>query len=68
MTETTFTVQGMTCGHCVTAVTEEVSALEGVQTVNVDLDSGKVAMTSTHPVDEEILRAAIVEAGYVLVA
>ncbi|MGW4213711.1 heavy-metal-associated domain-containing protein [Lentzea sp. NPDC004789] len=68
MTETTFTVKGMTCGHCVNAVTEEVSALEGVQKVDVDLESGKVAMISDGPVDEQLLREAIAEAGYELVA
>jgi copper chaperone len=68
MTETTFTVKGMTCGHCVNAVTDEVSALEGVQKVEVDLESGRVAMTSDQPVDVELLREAIAEAGYELVA
>ena len=54
----------MTCGHCVNAVTEEVSALPGVTEVDVDLASGGLTVTSDAPVDEAAVRAAVEEAGY----
>jgi copper chaperone len=60
----TYTVVGMTCGHCVNAVTEEVSQLPGVTGVDVDLASGGVTVTSEAPVDESAVRAAVEEAGY----
>jgi copper ion binding protein len=66
MTESTYTVQGMTCGHCVSSVTEEVSQISGVQKVDVDLATGKVTVTSDEPVAEDALRAAVTEAGYEL--
>ncbi|WP_232796883.1 heavy-metal-associated domain-containing protein [Blastococcus atacamensis] len=59
-----YTVTGMTCGHCVTAVTEEVSALPGVTDVDVDLATGGLTVTSEQPVDESAVRAAVEEAGY----
>lgn len=63
----TVTVSGMTCGHCVAAVTEEISKIEGVTGVSVDLDSGSVEVTSDSPVDPVALDAAVDEAGYELV-
>jgi copper chaperone len=60
----TYTVVGMTCGHCVTAVTEEVSQLPGVTGVDVELASGGLTVTSEAPVDETAVRAAVEEAGY----
>ncbi|MFS8097407.1 heavy-metal-associated domain-containing protein [Lentzea alba] len=68
MSESVFTVSGMTCGHCVSSVTEEISQLDGVQNVAVELDSGKVTVTSAQPVAEDDVRAAVTEAGYTLVA
>ncbi|KOV82459.1 heavy-metal-associated domain-containing protein [Nocardia sp. NRRL S-836] len=68
MSESVFTVSGMTCGHCVSSVTEEVSRIDGVQNVAVELDSGKVTVTSTRPVAEDDVRAAVTEAGYALVS
>ncbi|MCW2613620.1 MAG: hypothetical protein JWN08_614 [Frankiales bacterium] len=62
-----WTVTGMTCGHCVSSVTEEVSEIPGVQEVRVDLDSGLVTVTSDGPVGEDQVRAAVEEAGYSLV-
>jgi copper ion binding protein len=56
----------MTCGHCVSSVTEEVSQISGVQKVDVDLATGKVTVTSDEPVAEDALRAAVTEAGYEL--
>lgn len=64
---TTYTVTGMTCGHCVAAVTGQVRALPGVATVDVDLATGAVRVTSDRPLDTEAVRAAIDEAGYELV-
>ncbi len=64
MSTTSYTVVGMTCGHCVNAVTEEVSAVPGVTTVDVDLASGGLTVTSTEPVDDDAVRAAVEEAGY----
>ena len=60
----TYTVTGMTCGHCVSAVTEEVSQVAGVTAVAVDLDSGGLTVTSEAPVEESAVRAAVEEAGY----
>jgi copper ion binding protein len=60
----TYTVKGMTCGHCVAAVTEEVGKVEGVKAVEVDLASGAVTVESDGPVDEALFAAAVDEAGY----
>lgn len=62
-----YQVSGMTCGHCVHAVTTELSALPGVTEVKVDLESGQVDVESTAPLDEDSVAAAIDEAGYTLV-
>ena len=64
MNTTTYTVVGMTCGHCVSAVTEEVSQVPGVTAVDVDLTSGGLTVTSDAPVEESAVRAAVEEAGY----
>ena len=64
MTTTSYTVVGMTCGHCVNAVTEEVSQLPGVTAVDVDLASGGITVTSDVPVGDDAVRAAVEEAGY----
>jgi len=66
MSQSTYTVQGMTCGHCVSSVTEEVSALDGVQAVEVDLASGVVTVTSDRDLADDDVRAAVTEAGYQL--
>ncbi len=67
MSSTTYTVTGMTCGHCVASVTEEVSEVAGVTGVEVDLGSGAVTVTSDQPVDDAAVRAAVEEAGYQVV-
>ena len=64
MSTASYTVVGMTCGHCVNAVTEEVSQLPGVTAVDVDLASGGLTVTSDAPVEEDAVRAAVEEAGY----
>jgi len=67
MSETaTFTVTGMTCGHCVASVTEEISEIDGVQSVDVVLETGAVTVTSSHALDRASVEAAVAEAGYVL--
>ena len=63
-TTTTFTVTGMTCGHCVAAVTEEVTKLDNVTSVEIDLASGAVTVQSDGPVDSAAFAAAVDEAGY----
>jgi copper chaperone CopZ len=64
---TTFTVTGMTCAHCQRAVTAEISAVDGVESVTVDLASGTVTVTAVQPVDRADIAAAVDEAGYLLV-
>jgi copper ion binding protein len=64
---TTFTVTGMTCDHCRRAVTQEISAVEGVESVAVDLASGTVTVSTDQPVDRADIATAVDEAGYVLV-
>ena len=67
MSETrTFTVTGMTCGHCVASVTEEVQEIPGVERVDVVLDTGAVTVTSAEPLDDAAVQAAVEEAGYAL--
>lgn len=64
MSEQTYRVVGMSCGHCVQAVTDEVATLPGVTGVDIDLDRGQLRMVSDQPVGEEAVRAAVEEAGY----
>lgn len=59
-----YLVTGMVCQHCVSAVTEEISAIEGVTGVQVDLATGRVSVTSTVALDDAMVHAAIDEAGY----
>jgi copper chaperone len=62
----TYQVIGMTCGHCVNAVTSEVAQIPGVDEVHVDLASGQLTVTSRADVDRQVLQAAVDEAGYAL--
>ncbi|QNN54378.1 heavy-metal-associated domain-containing protein [Nocardioides mesophilus] len=65
MTSTqTYTVTGMTCGHCVSSVTEEIQEIDGVEDVQVVLETGAVTVTSAQPLDDDAVRAAVEEAGY----
>ncbi len=64
---TTITVQGMTCGHCVAAVQQEVGRVPGVTGVEVDLASGAVAIASEGDLDPAALAVAVDEAGYEVV-
>ncbi|MEV8615199.1 cation transporter [Amycolatopsis sp. NPDC051373] len=68
MTEATYTVEGMTCAHCVGAVREEVGEITGVREVDVDLASGAVKVVSEQPLAVAAVSAAVTQAGYRLVA
>ncbi|PWR09749.1 copper-transporting ATPase [Micromonospora acroterricola] len=61
-----YAISGMTCEHCVRAVTDELSALPGVHQVQVDLATATATVTSAAPLPEESVRAAVDEAGYAL--
>ncbi|MEU6971711.1 heavy-metal-associated domain-containing protein [Kitasatospora aureofaciens] len=63
----TYTVSGMSCGHCEKAISEELSTLAGVTEVAADAQAGTVTVSSAAPLEEEQVRAAIDEAGYELV-
>jgi len=63
---TTYRVAGMTCDHCVRAVRGELSALEGVAEVDIDLSSGLVTLHGDQFPPEAAVRAAVEEAGYEL--
>lgn len=65
-----YLVAGMTCDHCVSSVTEELSALDGVESVRVALNAGgtsRVMVVSSKPVELDEIRSAVMEAGYELV-
>jgi copper chaperone CopZ len=66
--QTTINVSGMTCGHCVSAVTMELSLLASVTEVEVDLETGQVTITSDIAMDQTQVATAIDEAGYELVS
>ncbi len=63
----TYTVSGMTCGHCVLSVEEEVSEIAGVASVTANLDSGRLEVGGT-ALSDDAIRAAVAEAGYEVVA
>jgi copper chaperone CopZ len=67
MSETVYSVTGMTCGHCESAVTKEVTAIPGVTSVTAVAQTGLVTVASEQPLDDEAVRAAVDEAGYELV-
>ncbi|MCF6473114.1 heavy-metal-associated domain-containing protein [Nonomuraea sp. MG754425] len=64
MSTSTFTVNGMTCGHCVSSVKEEVAEVAGVTNVEVDLATGLLTVNSEGPLDRAKIAAAVEEAGY----
>lgn len=66
MTKQSFAVVGMTCGHCVATVTEEISEIPGVFDVQVVLETGAVTVTSQDLLDQDLVRAAVTAAGYEL--
>lgn len=63
----TYAVVGMTCGHCVNAVSTELAKLQGVISVEVDLSTGDISVSSQNPLDSVAVAAAIEEAGYEMV-
>ncbi|WP_122818836.1 heavy-metal-associated domain-containing protein [Nocardioides pantholopis] len=63
---TTYTVTGMTCGHCEMSVREEVGEIPGVQDVQASHETGAVVVTSDGPLDRAAVAAAVEEAGYAL--
>ena len=64
MTTTEFQVTGMTCSHCEHAVSSEVGQIPGVQHVEVSAETGRLVITSSEPVTDEQVLAAVDEAGY----
>ncbi|MHB1172834.1 MAG: heavy-metal-associated domain-containing protein [Lacisediminihabitans sp.] len=69
--ETTVNISGMTCSHCVGSVTEELTAIEGVENVDVELNAGglsRATITSTTGIDPVQISDAVADAGYLLVA
>ncbi|MDQ0674900.1 MULTISPECIES: heavy-metal-associated domain-containing protein [Micrococcaceae] len=70
-TTTTVSVAGMTCGHCVSAVSEELESLAGVEAVDVELNAGGVStvtITSSNDLSPSEIGEAVAEAGYLVVA
>ena len=63
MNELTYRVPGMSCGHCEQAVSTELQTVDGVDSVDVDLER-KLVTVRGHDLDDQALRAAIDEAGY----
>lgn len=64
-----YAVTGMTCGHCVASVTEEIQEIAGVRQVDVDMVAGgtsTVTVTSDQPLADDAVHAAVAEAGYQL--
>ncbi len=66
MSTQTYTVEGMTCGHCAGSVTDEVSRVSGVTSVDVDLTAGAVTVVAAGALDDAAVAAAVAEAGYTL--
>jgi copper chaperone CopZ len=67
MSEAVYSVSGMSCGHCESAVSKEVTAIPGVTSVTAVASSGLLTIASEQPLDEDAVRAAVDEAGYELV-
>jgi copper chaperone CopZ len=67
MSEAVYSVSGMTCGHCESAVTKEVTTIPGVTSVTAVATTGLLTVASTQPLDDATVRAAVDEAGYELV-
>nr|WP_064570520.1 cation transporter [Gordonia sp. LAM0048] len=66
-TTSTYTVTGMTCGHCAASVREEIEALPGVTSVEVTVDDGSVRVSADRELGRDEVATAVIEAGYVLV-
>jgi copper chaperone len=59
-----YQVTGMSCGHCETAIRAEVSEIDGVTGIDVNAQTGRLAVTSEEPIEEAAVIAAVDEAGY----
>lgn len=68
MTESTYTVNGMSCGHCASSLTEQVGKLHGVRDVNVDVETRRMVITSESPLPVGQITHAVQEAGFELVS
>lgn len=71
MSQITLKIDGLTCGHCVSSVTEELNEVPGVSDVEVILSAGGTStatFTANTPIENSVLQAAITEAGYTLVS
>jgi len=64
---TTITIKGMSCQHCVMAVTKALSGIEGIADVRVDLKKGEATFTEAKPVDRKLIRERIAKAGFEVV-
>lgn len=64
MATSEYQVTGMTCGHCETSVREEVGAIDGVEQIDISAATGRLVVTSTKPIDDAAVLAAVDEAGY----
>jgi copper chaperone CopZ len=67
MSEAVYSVSGMSCGHCESAVSKEITAIPGVTSVSAVASSGLLTVASEQPLDDDTVRAAVDEAGYELV-
>ncbi|MEU2552338.1 heavy-metal-associated domain-containing protein [Streptomyces sp. NPDC014684] len=65
-TTTLYNVAGMTCGHCKSTLTKEIGALDGVLMVDVDVEAGRVSVTTAGEPDDALLAKVVDEAGYEL--
>jgi copper chaperone len=66
-TMTTIKIKGMTCKHCVMAVTKALGGIDGIRDVQVDLERGEASYTEEKPVDRALIRERIVQAGFKVV-
>jgi len=64
MATSEYQVTGMTCGHCETSVREEVGAIDGIEQIDISAATGRLVVTSTKPIDDATVLAAVDEAGY----
>jgi copper chaperone len=61
---TTIRINGMTCQHCVMAVTKALGGIDGIKDVRVDLAKGEATFTEEKPIDKGLIRERIVKAGF----
>lgn len=64
--ETTYQIVGMTCGHCVSSVTDTMKKVPAVTDVAVDLPTGTMTVTSSRALDATVVESAVADAGYSL--